>query len=184
MDNKFTEQIKEWLDTPESERDYMAGAMMLLRLSGNKIMYRNIVANIDGRRDVVEHQLQKYYNFRVANMTRVQVKEMSEQVEKIAAEHELDSDKEPKAIGKRDDHDSLPDNIKACFVENLGILRRMRELHLQLRKLSLDNVTCPDSERYPFLKELIALDKKLHENWETYDSYKATAKKTTRKKTK
>ena len=29
----------------------------------------------------------------------------------------------------------------------------------------------PDSERYPFLKELISLDKKLHANWEAYDHY-------------
>ena len=49
----------------------------------------------------------------------------------------------------------------------------MRELHLRLRSLSLDNATCPDSERYPFLKELISLDKKLHANWEAYDHYVA-----------
>lgn len=47
----------------------------------------------------------------------------------------------------------------------------MRELHLRLRSLSLDSATCPDSERYPFLKELISLDKKLHANWEAYDKY-------------
>lgn len=50
----------------------------------------------------------------------------------------------------------------------------MRELHLRLRSLSLDNATCPDSERYPFLKELITLDKKLHSNWEEYDHYVAS----------
>ena len=55
----------------------------------------------------------------------------------------------------------------------------MRELHLRLRSLSLDNVTCPDSERYPFLKELIALDKKLHANWEAYDHYVAPDPKAT-----
>lgn len=49
----------------------------------------------------------------------------------------------------------------------------MRELYLRLRSLSLDNATCPDSERYPFLKELISLDKKLHSNWEAYDHYVA-----------
>lgn len=51
----------------------------------------------------------------------------------------------------------------------------MRELHLRLRSLSLENSTCPDSERFPFLKELIALDKKLHANWEAYDHYVALA---------
>lgn len=75
--------------------------------------------------------------------------------------------------GKRPDHDSLPDEIKALYVENLSLLHEMRELHMQLRHLSTENATCPDSERYPFLKELIAKDKQYHKNWETYDRYVA-----------
>ena len=47
----------------------------------------------------------------------------------------------------------------------------MRELHLKLRTLSLDNTTCPDSERYSFLKEIITLDKKRVSNWDIYDHY-------------
>ena len=184
MDHKFTEQIGKWLNTPEAERDYTVGALYLLKLSGNQIMYKNIIAQIDRRRDFVEYQLQKYYNFRVAALTREQVAEMSAQVDTIAADHALEEDQtteaeDSKRLGKREDHDSLPDEIKAKFVENLSILQRMRELHLRLRSLSLDNVTCPDSERYPFLKELIALDKKLHSNWEAYDHYVAPDPKAT-----
>lgn len=73
--------------------------------------------------------------------------------------------------GKRADHDALPDEIKALYVENLQLLHRMREVHLRLRTLSLENVTCPDSERYPFLKEIIALDKRLRSNWDIYDHF-------------
>lgn len=51
MDHKFTEQIKQWLETPESERDYSIGALYLLKLSGNQIMYRNIIAHIDSRHE-------------------------------------------------------------------------------------------------------------------------------------
>ena len=172
MDHKFTEQIKQWLEAPEAERDYSVGALYLLKLSGNQIMYRNIISQIDRRHDFVEYQLQKYYNFRVADLTRAQVEEMEQQVEAIVAEHiprAAKANEQPK--GKRSDHDALPDDIKAKFVENLSILQRMRELHLRLRSLSLDSATCPDSERYPFLKELISLDKKLHANWEAYDTY-------------
>lgn len=175
MDHKFTEQIKQWLETPEAERDYTVGALYLLKLSGNQILYKNIVAALDKRHDVIEYQLQKYYNFRVKALTHAQVEEMSAQVEAIVAEHiplAAEADKQPQK-GKREDHDLLPDEIKAKYVENLSLLQRMRELHLRLRSLSLENVTCPDSERYPFLKELISLDKKLHANWETYDHYVA-----------
>uniref|UniRef100_UPI0025B044E1 hypothetical protein n=1 Tax=uncultured Muribaculum sp. TaxID=1918613 RepID=UPI0025B044E1 len=87
MDHKFTEQIKQWLETPEAERDYSVGALYLLKLSGNQIMYRNIIGQIDRRHDFVEYQLQKYYNFRVADLTRAQVEEMEQQVEAIVAEH-------------------------------------------------------------------------------------------------
>lgn len=175
MDHKFTEQIKQWLEKPEDERDYSVGALYLLKLSGNQILYKNIVAALDKRHDVIEYQLQKYYNFRVQALTHAQVEEMAAQVETIVAEHiplAASADEQPQK-GKRADHDSLPDEIKAKYVENLSLLQRMRELHLRLRSLSLENATCPDSERYPFLKELISLDKKLHANWEAYDHYVA-----------
>ena len=176
MDNKFTELIKQWLETPSNQRDYSVGALYLLKLSGNHIMYRNIVAQLDRRHDFVDYQIQKYYNFRVQALTHAQVEEMQQQVDMIVAEHiSLAANADEHKTGKRDDHDSLPDEIKAKYVENLSILQRMRELHLKLRSLSLDTAPCPDSERYPFLKELIELDKKMHSNWEEYDHFVATA---------
>ncbi len=173
MYHKFTEQIKQWLETLEAERDYSVGALYLLKLSGNRIMYLNTVAQLDRKHQFVEYQLQKYYNFRVQALTHAQVQEMEQQVEAIVAEHiplAAKADEQPQK-GKRPDHDSLPDDIKAKFVENLSLLQRMRELHLKLRTLSTEDSPCPDSERYPFLKELISLDKKLHANWEAYDRY-------------
>ena len=172
MDNKFTQLIKQWLETPSDQRDYSVGALYLLKLSGNQIMYRNIIAQLDRRHDFVDYQIQKYYNFRVQALTHAQVEEMQQQVDVIVAEHiSLAANADEHKTGKRDDHDSLPDEIKAKYVENLSILQRMRELHLKLRSLSLDTAPCPDSERYPFLKELIELDKKMHANWEEYDHY-------------
>ena len=172
MDNKFTELIKQWLETPSNQRDYSVGALYLLKLSGNQIMYRNVVAQLDRRHDFVDYQIQKYYNFRVQALTHAQVEEMQQQVDVIVAEHiSLAANADEHKTGKRIDHDSLPDEIKAKYVENLSILQRMRELHLKLRSLSLDTAPCPDSERYPFLKELIELDKKMHANWEEYDHY-------------
>ena len=175
MDNKFTELIKQWLETPSNKRDYSVGALYLLKLSGNQIMYRNIVAQLDRRHDFIDYQIQKYYNFRVQSLTHEQVEEMQQQVDVIVAEHlSLAANADEHKTGKRDDHDSLPNEIKAKYVENLSIIQRMRELHLKLRSLSLDTASCPDSERYPFLKELIRLDKKMHENWDAYDHFVIT----------
>ena len=198
LDNKFTELIQKWLETPTDERDYTVGALYLLKLSGNQIMYRNIMANPTSKAEFIEYNIRKYYNFRVQALTHYQVEEMQKQVDVIAQEHfSLEEENPAKDFkkGKREDHDSLPDEIQALYVENLSIVQRMREVHLKLRSLSADNATCPDSERYPFLKELIELDKRLHSNWEQYDHFvgtqseypkeeKKTAKTTKKKATK
>ena len=68
MDHKFTEEIGQWLNTPEEERDYKAGALLLLKLSGNQIMYLNNLRNPEGRREFIAYQIQKYYNFRVQHL--------------------------------------------------------------------------------------------------------------------
>ena len=176
MNNEFTERVQKWLNTPESERDYNAGAMLLLKLTGNQIMYRNLTMRRTRQsEEFIVYQLKRRLKFRLAQLTHEQVEQMQRQVDGIVQKRHLEkkeyaSTSEFKA-GKRVDHDSLPDEVQALYVENLSIVQKMRELHLKLRSLSLDNAPCPDSERYPFLKELISLDKKLHSNWEIYDHY-------------
>ena len=175
MDKNFTEQLQAWLALPREERDWDAGALMLLQLSGNKIMYHNISVNPIGKAEFIEGKLQQYLDFRLAELTHEQVKEMQQQVADIVKQRtEFKSeDNEAKSFkaGKRADHDTLPDEIKALYVENLDIVHRMRELHLKLRTMSTSDSACADSDRYPFLKEFIKLDKKLHDNWNVYDHF-------------
>lgn len=194
LDSTFTNSLQTWLNTPDNEKDWDAGALMLLQLSGNRIMYHNISINPRGKAEFIIGQLQKYLNFRLQKLTHEEVASMQEKVDEIAksvikpdlvvtpagaselvdinsvSPNKSEEYAEFKA-GKRADHDSLPENIQALYVENLDIVHRMRELHLKLRTLSLDGATCPDSERYPFLKEIIALDKKRVQNWDLYDHY-------------
>lgn len=172
QDPKFTEKLQAWLNTPDKEKDYAEGAILLLQLSGNQIMYRNISVNPRGKAEFITGKLQQYLKFRLQQLTHKEVVEMQKKVEVIVKETvKPDEEFADFKAGKRADHDQLPEEVQALYVENLDIVHRMREVHLQLRKLSLENATCPDSERYPFLKELISLDKKLHENWDTYDHF-------------
>ena len=176
MKNEFTERVQKWLNTPESERDYNEGAMLLLKLTGNQIMYRNLTMRRTHQgEEFIVYQLKRRLKFRLAQLTHEQVEQMQRQVDGIVQKRHLEKKESAPSsefkAGKRADHDELPDEIQALYVENLSIVQKMRELHLKLRSLSLDNAPCPDSERYPFLKELIALDKKLHSNWEAYDHY-------------
>ena len=183
MDKNFTEKLQGWLDTPDKEKDYAEGAMLLLQLSGNQIMYRNISVNPKGKAEFITGKLKQYLKFRLAKMTHEQVKVMQKKVEDIVRETvKPDGEFADFKAGKRADHDKLPEEIQALYVENLDLVHRMREVHLQLRKLSTTNATCPDSERYPFLKELIAMDKRLHENWDTYDHFVVEQPKATPKK--
>lgn len=175
MDKEFTNKLQTWLSLPREDRDWDEGALMLLQLTGNKIMYRNLSVNLEGKANFIEGKLQQYLEFRLAELTHEQVKEMQHAVEKIVKEHtEFKSDdneaKNFKA-GKRADHDTLPEEIQALYVENLDLVHRMRELHLKLRTMSTTDSTCADSDRYPFLKEFIKLDKKLHDNWNVYDHF-------------
>lgn len=173
MDHKLTEEIGNWLAAPENERDWEKGAIFVLKLSGNRILFNNIMRCVDRRHDVIEYHIKKYYNYRLKDLTHDQVKEMDAKVEEIVQENiplAAKADQE-RARGKRADHDSLPDAVKAFYVENLSLLQKMRELHLKLRSLSKVNAPCPDSERFPFLKEIISIDKKIHENWQAYDEY-------------
>ena len=176
MNNEFTERLQQWMNTPDEQKDWAEGAIMLLQLSGNKIMYANISVNPKGKAEFIKGKLQQYLNFRLQYLTKQQVKEMQQKVEVIVKDTiKPDGDFADFKAGKRADHDTLPDEIKALYVENLDIVHRMRELHLKLRTLSLEDATCPDSERYPFLKEIISLDKRLHENWDTYDHFVANS---------
>ena len=176
MDHQFTERLQQWMNTPDEQKDWAEGAIMLLQLSGNKIMYANISVNPKGKAEFIKGKLQQYLNFRLQDLTKQQVKEMQQKVETIVKDTiKPDGDFADFKAGKRADHDTLPDEIKALYVENLDIVHRMRELHLKLRTLSLEDATCPDSERYPFLKEIITLDKRLHENWDTYDHFVANS---------
>ncbi len=203
QDSQFTLKLQEWMNTPDSQKDWAAGALLLLQLSGNRIMYHNLSINPKGKAEFIKGQLQKYLNFRLQQLTHDEVEEMQQKVDKIvknvikpdavvvnlapvdagstavtpsianseaSAKGKSEEFAEFKA-GKRADHDLLPVEIQALYVENLDIINRMRELHLKLRTLSLENTTCPDSERYPFLKEIIALDKRRVANWDTYDHY-------------
>ena len=185
MDKNFTEKIVAWLETPADERDYEQGALYLLQLNNNQIMYRNVLRNLKKHADFIEYQIRKYVKFRLASLTHEQVQEMQTAVDKIVAERHLDkepsteqsalTEEQQKVVefkqGKRADHDELPDEIQALYAENANIRLQIRELHLKLRMMSTENATCPDSERYPFLKEIIRLDKQYHKNWQVYDSF-------------
>lgn len=174
--NNLTDKLQQWLDTPSAERDWNEGAILLLQLTNNTIMYRNLSINPKGKAEFIEGKLRAFLKARREVEAHDVVNIMQEQVDVIVASRTEFSNKDPNPAtdfkaGKRADHDSLPEDIQALYVENLDITHRMRELHLRLRLLSDSTKQVPAAERKPLLDEFINLDKKLHANWDTYDHY-------------
>ena len=182
MNKQFTLQLQEWMNTPATERNYHQGALFLLQLTNNKILYNNIKRTPEAHAEFIEFKIKRYLQFRLQDLTHTQVQDMQQKVDKIVKDHGLEKPSTTRTAavaderfrqGKRQDHDTLPDEIQAAYVENADIMRKMRELHMQLRNLSVQGSTCPDSDRYPFLAEIIKLDTQYHKNWLTYDTYTA-----------
>lgn len=177
-DPKLTRRIQNWLETPEKKRSIMEGATLLLKMNNNKVMYRNILMFPNKYMKVLEQELQKRLNYRLQQHTHEEVETMRDQVKQIEQRRFLLQEENPAKefkAGKREDHDLLPEEIQAAYADNLGIMQRMRMLHGKLvlleEQAEKSNTVCKDSDRYPFLKELIDLDKQYHENWQKYDGY-------------
>lgn len=176
IDLELTPQIKEWLDTVPSQRNLQEGADLLLRITRNKILYANITRNITRHAGTIEYHLNKIYKARLVDITHLQVQSMMVKVDAIAKARGLDS---PEGVssrtelqrGKRADHDELPVDVRQLYVDNAEIMRKMRECHLRIRLITPENSSCPDSDRFPWAKELIALDTLYRENWNRYDHY-------------
>lgn len=171
----FVDEMKAFLDTPDKERDYDKGAQMLAQISGNTIR-RNMMIRRGAHKfaEIIVSQIRNFYNFVLDKQTRETVAELQKESDKIIEAQP----KEEKEIvkGKRADHDGLPDEIKAAYVETLDIMHRQRRLHDAIANLALAQTKCPASEIYPFVKEIVTLDKRRLSLWKQYDSYKAPAK--------
>lgn len=172
--NNLTDKLQVFLDTPREERDWNEGAILLLQLTNDTIMYRNLSINPKGKAEFIEGKLRAFLKSRREIEAHDEVIILQEQVNAIIENRtEFKEDNEAKEFkaGKRADHDRLPEDIQALYVENLDLVHRMRELHLRLRLLSDSTKQVPAAERKPLLDEFINLDKKLHANWDTYDHY-------------
>ena len=174
MDKNLTLKLQNFLNTPEEEKDWNEGAILLLQLTNNPIMYRNISLNPKGKAEFIEGKLRQFLKARLDIEQHEEVVVMQQQVNTIIESRTEFKENNPAddfKAGKRADHDRLPEDIQSLYAENLDITHRMRELHLRLRLLSEDTKLHSDAERKPLLDEFISLDKKLHDNWNTYDHF-------------
>lgn len=177
MDEKFTELLRVWLDSPT--RDYNEGAMLLFRLRGNPAEYRKLSRSPESYAAYIDEQLKRFYEFRTAGVTHERVMEEVAEVETIVARAEKETQEaeqpatgEPIRTGRRDDHDTLPEDIRKCYEDNLDIWRRISDYHTKIRLMLQTSTHCQDVDIHKFVSEIVKLDKKRLANWKKYDSYK------------
>lgn len=196
IDQKFTEDLSAWLSTPRDERDVVAGAELLMRITGNRQFYATAIVRPHVVHDHVEYELQKHLAIRqeghnvetLRNLERELLAECAEEfseeastaesVEEQAAE-EADAYAMPREglvvsspkRGRRADHDELPAEIQALYDENATRYEQMRKVYQQLLTMS-DAEPCDRKEHIFQLDQLV---KAWAAAWEAYDRYDATA---------
>lgn len=170
FDPAITEQLKNFCEADRAVRDYTEAARLLLRVSGNVVQFNNMMRKgPEYFKDLIDKRLKEYYEFRLAKLTRAQVAEMKAKADSIVAKA---PDLEVRIkTGRRDDHDSLPDDIQAAYTQTLDLLHQEQELHRQIRSLALASAVCPDSEIYPFVKEILRIDDLRLSLWKKYDTF-------------
>lgn len=189
MEAKLAKQLQDWLAKPEDKRDVKTGAMLCRRITRNVILGNNYERFPNRFGKMVEYQLSQFATVRVKdNADHGLVERMAAEAEDIAKAHQLDKRlpgfdnwkeqtrvaKLPQFVkGKRPDHDELPEEIQALYVENISLMQQMRHNRAQLLVIinTHDKSVCPDGDRYPFVKELIKLDAQYRANWQRYDTY-------------
>lgn len=195
IDQKFTEELSKWLSTPRDERDVVAGAELLMRITGNRQFYATAIVRPHVVHDHVEYELKKHLAIRqeghnvetLRNLERELLAECAEEfsaassespVEEQAAE-EADAYAVPREglvvsspkRGRRADHDALPAEIQALYDDNATRYEQMRKVYQQLLTMS-DAEPCDRKEHIFQLDQLV---KAWAAAWEAYDRYDATA---------
>lgn len=180
IDDKLTTDMQGWLNTEPAKRDLLKGAEMVLKLTRNRILFQNISRNPQKFASKIEYELNKYLKIRldrktiqdVVQMDKVLVPSVEKTLETFKpAEISSDGDVPQEAViakGKREDHDSLPEDIQQLWESNKDIYFRLKETFETLKTMR-DALPC---DRYEYLKQLEELDTKYRDNMNKYDHYK------------
>ena len=191
MDQILTQKIYLFLQKSNpADEEIVEGAMYLMRISPAR--YRSLYNSVCKRPKAfyawVRRELQKQYDIRKRGLNLSDVAEYNNETKK-AVEETLstipedasdDAEETSESLrvpilgvrGKREDHDSLPDSIKALWDKNTENWKKIRELHVQLSVMisKPDYQPCDGNELCYLLRQA---DTDLRNNYALYDSYVA-----------
>lgn len=198
IDQKFTEELSKWLSTPRDERDVVAGAELLMRITGNRQFYATAIVRPHVVHDHVEYELKKHLAIRqeghnvetLRTLERELLAECAEEFGEEASPNEPVKEEAAEATeadayavpgeapvvsstkrGRREDHDALPPEIQALYEDNATRYDQMRKVYQQLLSMA-DAQPCDRKEHIFQLEKLV---KAWSDAWAAYDRYDATA---------
>jgi len=166
MDDKITAAMQEWLAKDAPDRDIEQGASLLLSLNRNRILYNHIVRRPAKMAAKLEYELKKHLRIRLDGLT---VRDVALMERKVLPAADLTLKKHTaQYVGKRKDHDSLPDDIRALWDRNGDVWNKLKKTRETLRQME----SLEPCDRYELCKILSELDTEYHRNLTLYDSYK------------
>lgn len=186
IDKLFRARIEEWLSKKKhTEADLANGAMMVLQCNRNRAMYNTMMRKPSHYEEKMVYELKKHLAYLQNDMNLDDVKEQEKKIlpviEKVlnvelTEEHPLPSpalsSEEPYeqtdaivARGKRTDHDTLPETIRAIWDKNAERYKKIKQAHETCKTLI---AAC---DRYEFTSAIAELWADYKKDFDTYDHY-------------
>jgi len=186
IDKLFRARIEEWLSKKKhSEADLANGAMMVLQCNRNRAMYNTMMRKPSHYEEKMVYELKKHLAYLQNDMNLDDVKQQEKKIlpviEKVlnvelTEEHPLPSpalsSEEPYeqtdaivARGKRTDHDTLPEAIRAIWEKNAERYKKIKQAHETCKTLT---AAC---DRYEFTSAIAELWDAYKKDFDTYDHY-------------
>lgn len=181
IDPKFTKQIQDWLNKEQKDNDdVIAGAQLLQRINPKNVAYRRFVTLAYQRPEKILpkiiYELNIHLKYRLNGLTLQEVNRLDKTVipesERIITEGQPEQAGEevpPTAprLGRREDHESLPEDIKKLWENNGKLYKDIKALFEELKSME----DLPSCQRYDKLQLLADMDKKYFAQMKQYDDY-------------
>lgn len=184
MDQTFISKIQTFLEIEKPTDDQVkAAAQMLLQIDPgrSRAIYNTAQRRPQAMLPWIRTDLKKHLDIRLRGLQRHEVPAYNQKaVEKVdeTLSHRPESAPAEKApvvpvtsvIGKRQDHDSLPENIKILWEKNHERWMKMRQLRAQLQTMiaTPGYQACDGNE---LCHTLLEADTALRADYQRYDSY-------------
>ena len=188
IDKLFRARVEEWLSKKKhTEADLANGAMMVLQCNRNRAMYNTMMRKPSHYEEKMVYELKKHLAYLQNDMNLDDVKNLEKQIlpvihHVVMAVPEEDegtklpaparSSEEPYeqtdaivARGKRTDHDTLPETIRAIWDKNAERYKKIKQAHETCKTLT---AAC---DRYEFTSAMAELWADYKKDFDTYDHY-------------